>query len=105
MANEMQEPRLGNCALESAIAKLHGISQDSKSLIISLIERLAEAEGISVRTEFKPPLENVGHWLTKLRSERKSERTISLYGYLAKRFLGRLPSSVTILYRNKAASL
>ena len=92
MANEMQEPRLGNRALESAIAKLRGMSQESKALIIPLIDTLADAEGISVRTEFKPPLENVGPWLTKLHSERKSERTVSLYQYLVRRFLKQLPS-------------
>jgi len=57
----------------------------------SIIDRLAEAEGVSPRTEFKPPLENIGLWLTKLRSERKSERTIRLYSYLAERFLSQLP--------------
>ena len=37
------------------------------------------------------PLENMGHWLTKLKSERKAERTIRLYEYLARRFLKKMP--------------
>ena len=89
----MQVDKTGNRALESAIAKLQGISQDSKSLIISLIDKLADAEGVSTRTELQPPLENRGQWLTKLRSERKCERTIRLYSYLAGRLLKQLPST------------
>ena len=88
----MQEPRLGNRALESAIAKLQGISQESKSLIIPLIDRLAETEGLSFNVTQRPPIENIPHWLTKLRSERKSERTVRLYGYLAEKLLKQLPS-------------
>jgi primosomal protein N'' len=89
----MQADKTGNRALESAIAKLRSMSQESKVLIIPLIDKLAEAEGVSPGTEFKPPLENLGHWLTKLRSERKSERTIRLYSYLAGRLLKQLPST------------
>jgi site-specific recombinase XerD len=88
----MQEAKSGNPVLEPAIAKLRGLSRESRALIVPLIDRLAEAEGVSSRTEFRPPLENVGHWLTKLRSERKSERTIGLYEYLARRFLKGSPS-------------
>ena len=92
VANETQEVKSGSRALESAIAKLRGISQESKALIIPLIDSLAEAEGVSPRAEFKPPLENIDNWLTKLRSERKSERTIRLHGYLTERLLKQLPS-------------
>ena len=53
----------------------------------SLISRLAEAEGVSISIDHKLPAENIDVWLIKLRSERKSERTIKLYEYLVKRFL------------------
>ncbi len=92
MANKTQEVKSGNRALESAIAKLRGLSNESQTAVVSIIDRLAEAEGVFPRAEFKPPLENIGHWLTKLRSERKSERTIRLYEYLVRRFLKQLPS-------------
>jgi len=88
----MQEVNPSKCALEPVIIKFRGLSWESKSLIIPLIDRLAEAEGVSFDTNHRPPLENMGHWLTKLRSERKSERTLKLYGYLAERLLKRLPS-------------
>jgi len=78
--------------IESAISKLKGLSQESQAAITSLIDRLADAEGVSAGTDFSPPLENICHWLTKLKSERKSERTIRLYSYLAERFLRQLPS-------------
>ena len=89
----MQEVKSGNRTLESAIAKLRGLSKESKALSIPLIDKLAEAGGVSTRTELQPPLENRGQWLTKLRSERKSERTIRLYSYLAGRLLKQLPST------------
>ena len=89
----MQVDKTGNRALETAISKLRGLSQESRAFIIPLIDKLADAEGVSTRTELQPPLENRGQWLTKLRSERKSERTIRLYSYLAGRLLKQLPST------------
>ena len=72
MANGVQEVKPGNSALETAIGKLRSLSSESKVAIISAIDRLADAEGISVRADPKPPLENIILWRTKLRSERKS---------------------------------
>ena len=58
----------------------------------SLISRLAKAEGVSIGVGHKLPVENMDVWLIKLRAERKFERTIRLYCYLAERFLKQTPS-------------
>ena len=71
MAKETQETRLDNRALESAVSRLQGLSHESQALIIPLIDRLAEAEGVSIKTEFKSPLENIGHWLPELDSNQQ----------------------------------
>ena len=92
MAKEMQEVKSGNRALESAVAKLRNLSSESQTAITSIINRLAEAEGVSFNVTQRPPIDNIDSWLTKLRSERKSERTVSLYQYLVRRFLKQLPS-------------
>ncbi|MFC1914222.1 hypothetical protein ACFLXF_03000 [Chloroflexota bacterium] len=68
------------------------MSQESQTVIASLINRLADAECVSTSTDHRAPAENIDQWLTKLKSERKSERTVRLYEYLARRFLQRLPS-------------
>lgn len=87
-----QAATTGNSSLKSAIIKLQGLSNESQEAIASIINRLANAEGVSISDNHKLPIENISHWLTKLRSERKSERTIRLYAYLAERFLKQLPS-------------
>jgi hypothetical protein len=74
------------------MSKLQGLSGGSQDAIVSLINRLADAEGVSINANYKLPIKNIGHWLTKLRSERKSESTINLYEYLVRRFLKQLPS-------------
>lgn len=87
MRHEKQGQESANSSLEPVISKLKSLSTESRAAIASLINRLADAEGVSVGTNHKLPNENLGQWLTKLRSERKSERTIRLYSYLARRFL------------------
>ena len=73
--------------LESAMTKLRGLSQESQVAIATIIDRLAVVEGVSGHADCKLPIVNLDLWLTKLRSERKSERTITLYEYLVRRFL------------------
>ncbi|MFC1983647.1 hypothetical protein ACFLVO_01345 [Chloroflexota bacterium] len=89
-----------NGSLESTIGKLRGLSNESKVAIASIIDRLANAEGIHVGTNYKLPNESIGHWLTKLKSERKAERTIRLYSYLVRRFLKRIPLPTRADVRN-----
>ena len=80
-----------SCNLELAIAKLRGLSTESQAAITSIISKLAQVEGVSSHIDCEPPIKNIGLWLTKLRSERKSERTVKMYGYLASRFLRGIP--------------
>ena len=65
MAKEMQASKCSDVDLDSAITRLQTISRESQAAIASLISRLADAEGISLGVDFRPPLENVGHWLPK----------------------------------------
>ena len=74
----MQASKTDNGGLESAIIKLRGISPGSQAAIVSIISKLAVAEGVSIGADYRLPIENIGLWLTKLRSERKSEGTIKL---------------------------
>ena len=46
---------------------------------------------MSAAAEYKAPLESIEAWVTKLKSERRSERTIQLYEYLARQVLERMP--------------
>ncbi len=92
MTMETQATNIVRDSLKPAIEKLRGLSPESQAAIASIIDRLALAEGVSVAVDDKLPIENIGLWLTKLRSERKSEGTIRLYEYLARRFLRQTPS-------------
>jgi site-specific recombinase XerD len=92
MGKGTQAPNAASGGIESAIDKLRGLPIESQAAVCSIIDRLAEAEGVSCHNEHKLPIGNIELWLTKLRSERKSERTIGLYEYLARRFLKGSPS-------------
>ena len=81
----------GNGELESAIQSLRRMVPQTQRLVVSLIGRLAAKEGVDIPLGHRLPIENVDAWITKLRAERKSDRTIRLYGYLARRFLKRMP--------------
>jgi len=67
----MQAASSGNGNLESAMAKLWGLSQESQTAIAFIIDRLADAEGVSTNADFKAPAENIGHWLTELDSNQQ----------------------------------
>ncbi|MFC1914210.1 tyrosine-type recombinase/integrase [Chloroflexota bacterium] len=92
MVKKAQATKSDSESLESAIMKLRDISPEAQALIASLINRLADAECVSTSIDHRMPAENIDQWLTKLKAERKSERTVKLYEYLARRFLKRLPS-------------
>jgi len=77
--------------IDRAVQALRRLPAESRQLVVSLIEQLAEAKGVSVAAEYKAPIENIGEWVTKLRSERMSERTVKLYEYLARQVLERMP--------------
>ena len=92
MANGIQAPKSGGDSLEPAITKLRGLSRESQAAVASVIDRLALAEGVLENDGHRPPIESIDLWLTKLRSERKSERTIGLYEYCARRILRQIPT-------------
>ncbi|HUU65368.1 MAG TPA: hypothetical protein VMW37_04605 [Dehalococcoidales bacterium] len=92
MRQEKQEQKVTNSSLEPVISKLQRLSNESQVAIASLINRLALAEGVLENDGHRPPIESIDLWLTKLRSERKSERTIGLYEYCARRILRQIPT-------------
>ena len=87
----MQEHKNSYTDLETAIGKLRMLSGESQIAITSIISRLAKAEGVSITSGHRLPIENLKSWIIKLKVERKSERTIRLYGYLVRRFLKQIP--------------
>ena len=87
MVNRTQTNQSANSSLRHSIDQLCRLRPDTRALVTSLISRLSKAEGVSISTDHKLPIENIDLWLTKLRSERKSERTIRLYVYLVRRFI------------------
>lgn len=91
MVKATQAIQLANSSLQHSVDQLCRLQPDTQALVASLISRLAKAEGVSVGIDHKIPAENLDHWLTKLRAERRSERTVRLYGYLAERFLKQIP--------------
>lgn len=84
----MQEKlAINGTGIEQAIRQLRHLPSDTQALVIELIEKLARTTIVPFQMDSKPPLDNIPLWLSKLRVERKSERTIKLYEYLARRFL------------------
>lgn len=77
--------------LETAVKALQRLSPQSRELVVPLIRQLAEREGINVAAAgaLEPllPAESIGPWVAKMKAERRSERTIIMYRYLAERFL------------------
>ena len=88
----MQALLVTNRDLESTITKLRILSQESQTAVALIIDVLAPAEGVSGHADCRLPITNLDLWLTKLRSERKSEGNTRLYEYLARRFFKRTPS-------------
>jgi len=71
------------------------LSPQGRALVADLIRRLSGGEGINpnVSTEHRldKPADGIPLWAAKLRAERRSERTVQMYGYLARRHLGKDP--------------
>lgn len=87
MVKRIQVPLLANGSLRHSIDQISRLQPDTQALVASLISRLAKAEGVSMSIDHEPPLENLDLWVTKLKVERKAEKTIRLYSYLVRRFL------------------
>jgi site-specific recombinase XerD len=60
---------------------------DKQRLVGEVIKTLGEAIGVDTATSYAPPAENVDKWVTRMRVEGKSERTIDMYRYYATKFL------------------
>jgi integrase/recombinase XerD len=78
--------------LDGTIEILRRLSPDRQGLVSSLVEQLARAQGVSIEaTGYPRPIDCIDAWVTKLRSELRSERTIDMYRYLAGQFLRECP--------------
>jgi hypothetical protein len=78
--------------LDRAIKALRQLPSDDREVVLTLIKRLAKTAGVEIAaTEHLPLTAHIGAWVTKLRSERRSERTVEMYEYLARRFLAEVP--------------
>jgi len=77
--------------LEPAVRAFHQLSPQSREIAASLVRQLAEREGITVALTasqgLQTPTEGIPLWVSKLKAERYSERTIHMYEYLARRYL------------------
>ncbi len=83
-------------ALGPTVRALGQLSPSSQGAVAALVRSLAEREGITVTLAQSPglqtPIEGVPLWVAKLRAERRSDRTVRMYEYLARRYLERDPS-------------
>jgi integrase/recombinase XerD len=82
----------GKSKLDGTVEILTRLSPDRQGLVSSLVEQLAKAQGVSTEAIGYPqPADCIDKWVTKLRSELRSERTIEMYRYLAGQFLKEYP--------------
>jgi integrase/recombinase XerD len=82
----------GKGKLDGTMEILRRLSPDRQGLVSSLVEQLAKAQGVSTEaTGYPRPMDCIDAWVTKLRSELRSERTIEMYRYLAEQFLREYP--------------
>jgi integrase/recombinase XerD len=82
----------GKGKLDGTIEILRRLSPDRQGLVSSLVGQLARAQGMSTEAIGYPqPIDCIDAWVTKLRSELRSERTIEMYRYLAGQFLRECP--------------
>ncbi|MFC1905648.1 tyrosine-type recombinase/integrase [Chloroflexota bacterium] len=78
--------------LENAITVLRKLPPEGRDVVVGMIEQLARAGDIRADTPSYVPAEGIDDWVTKMRSEMRSERTIHMYGYLAKDSLAEIPN-------------
>jgi integrase/recombinase XerD len=83
----------GKGKLDVTIEILRRLSPDRQGLVLALVEQLAEAQGVTIQDNIGHllPITHMDKWVTKLRSELRSERTIDMYRYLAGQFLKEYP--------------
>lgn len=81
--------------LDGLISAMKRLSPASQELVEPLVRKLAEREGIAIEAT-KPPqvvsiADGIELWVTKLRGERRSHKTVKMYRYLAEKFLEQNP--------------
>jgi integrase/recombinase XerD len=83
----------GKGKLDGTIEILRRLSPDRQGLVSLLVEQLAKAQGVTIQDNIEHllPITHIDKWVTKLRSELRSERTIEMYRYLAGQFLREYP--------------
>ena len=81
--------------LDGLISAMKMLSLGSLELVAPLVRKLAEREGITIEATKPPqamsPADGIELWVTKLRGERRSDKTVKMYRYLAEKFLGEHP--------------
>ena len=84
-----------DAGLDAVISTLRMLSPGSLALVAPLEGKLAEREGISVESSKVIKAisldEGIELWAAKLRGERRSDRTVKMYRYLAEKFLEKHP--------------
>jgi integrase/recombinase XerD len=90
----------GEGKLDRIIKMLSHLNPERQGLVSSLVEQLASAQGVSAEAAGYPqPIDCIDMWVTKLRSELRSERTIEMYRYLAGQFLREYPDPTRLEVR------
>jgi site-specific recombinase XerD len=81
-----------NDRVERAARTLGLLPAESRDAVVTLIERMGEAGGVeSAGIGYVLPADGVEAWVTRMRGELRSERTIGMYRYLAEQFLRDYP--------------
>jgi site-specific recombinase XerD len=77
--------------LDRMIELLKRLPPDKQRLALTVVKALSEEGGAETVAVYAPPLENIGKWVTKMKMEGKSPRTIDMYEYYAEKFLEAYP--------------
>jgi site-specific recombinase XerD len=74
------------------------LSLKRQKLVLALVEELAADQGVAADASIEPLTAHIDTWVTKLKSEMRSEGTIRLYRYRLEQALGDIPepSSLSI---------
>jgi integrase/recombinase XerD len=67
------------------------LSPKKQKLVLALVEELAADQGVTADASIEPLTVHIDIWVTKLKSEMRSEGTIRLYRYRLEQALGEIP--------------
>ena len=77
--------------LDRTIQLLKRLPPDKQRLVGEIIQSWGKEAGMDMAAGYAPPKDNVESWVTRMRVEGKSARTIETYTYYAKKFLEAYP--------------